>query len=469
MRAVALLLNAKIKYYFYNSQPKFGIFLRQSSEFNFFIIFANEINKKMDVKINYLPRISDGLLERKMNASGAVLIEGAKWCGKTSTALNVSKSVLYMQDTDRSKEYLNLADTKPSMLLQGETPRLLDEWQMAPVLWDAVRFAVDNRQKMGQFILTGSAVPVDGATMHSGTGRISRILMRPMSLFESQESNGTVSLSRLFAGKLDIESISSLTMDQIAFVICRGGWPASVGNSEQVALQIARDYIEAVINYDVQRVDGSEKNPARLRLLLMSLARNISTLATNCTIMADIEAHDSSMTDKTLNSYLNALRRIFLVEDVPAWQPSLRSKTAIRTSEKRQFVDPSIAAAMLHASPKGLWNNFELFGFLFESLCTRDMRIYAQANEGEVFHYRDKSGLEADMIIRLYNGQWAAVEVKMGNKQTEEAAANLIKLKAKVDTSKIGEPAFLMVLTGGEFAYKRKDGVLIVPIGCLKD
>lgn len=397
------------------------------------------------------------------------MIEGAKWCGKTRTASNSAKSTLFMQDPDNAVSYMATADTKPSLLLKGETPRLIDEWQVAPVLWDAVRFEVDKRNDVGQFILTGSAVPSDNVTLHTGTGRISRILMRPMSLFESKESNGTVSLANLFAGKHDIEAVSNLTIEDITFAICRGGWPASIGKSREAALRMSMDYIEAVINHDVSQVDDVDKNPNRVRMLLRSLARNISTMATIQTIKDDIEATDNTISDKTISSYMNALRRIFVIEEVYAWSPSLRSKTTIRTSVKRQFVDPSIATAVMRIKPERVLKDFETFGFLFESLCTRDVRIYAQVNDGDVFHYRDKSGLEADMIVALHDGRWGAIEVKLGNKQIELAAENLLTLKNKIDIHKMGEPSFLMVLTGGQFAYRREDGVLIVPIGCLRE
>lgn len=404
-----------------------------------------------------------------LQSSGAVLIEGPKWCGKTSTASVAAKSILYMQDPDNSASYQAMADTKPSLLLKGEVPRLIDEWQMAPVLWDAVRFEVDRRGDAGQFILTGSAVPADNVTAHTGTGRFSRMLMRPMSLFESNESNGSVSLGEMFAGNMDIDSMSELSLEKIAFALCRGGWPASVLKNEASALRMSRDYVEAVINHDVSRVDDVEKNPERVRLLLRSLARNVATLASIQTIKSDIEATDVSISDKTIGSYLNALRRIFVVEDLPAWLPSMRSRSAIRTSAKRHFVDPSIATAVLRTNPDGLLNDFNTFGFLFESLCTRDIRIYAQAIDGDVFHYRDKSGLESDLIVRLRDGRWAAIGVKLGNKQIEEAAKNLLALKAKIDEDKMGQASFLMVITGGQYAYRRNDGVLVVPIGCLKN
>lgn len=417
----------------------------------------------------YLPRTSDKEILLALQSSGAVLIEGAKWCGKTSSASNVAQSVLYMQDPDKMVSYMAMADTKPSLLLKGKIPRLVDEWQMAPILWDAVRFEVDKRNEPGQFILTGSAVPLDNVTAHTGTGRISRILMRPMSLFESLESNGLVSLHALFNGSQEEGCLSDLSIEKIAFALCRGGWPASVKPGAASALRMARDYVEAVINYDVSRVDNIEKNPERVRLLLRSLARNVATPATQQTIKDDIEATDITVSEKTISQYINALRRIFVVEDLPAWLPSLRSKTAIRTSPKRHFVDPSIATAVLRINPEGVLNDFKTFGFLFESLCTRDVRIYSQAIDGDVFHYRDKSGLESDLIIKLRDGRWAAVEVKLGNKQIEEAAKNLLTLKSKIDAEKMGEPSFLMVLTGGQYAYRRKDGVWIVPVGCLKE
>jgi len=418
---------------------------------------------------SYLPRLCDKEIQLALESSGAVLIEGAKWCGKTSLASIVSQSVLYMQDPDNTSSYQAMADTKPSLLLKGKTPKLIDEWQMAPVLWDAVRFEVDKRGETGQFILTGSAVPSDNVKAHTGTGRISRILMRPMSLYESLESNGSVSLNALFSGIQEEGAKSDLSVEKIAFALCRGGWPASVTKKDKAALRMAIDYVEAVINYDVSRVDGIEKNPERVRLLLRSLARNVATQASLQTLKDDIEATDITISDKTIAGYLNALRRIFVVEDLPAWLPSLRSKTAIRSSAKRHFVDPSIATAVMRINPEGVLSDFQTFGFLLEALCTRDVRIYAQTIDGDVFHYRDKSGLEADLIVRLRDGRWAAIEVKLGSKQIDEAANNLLLLKTKINADKMGEPSFLMVLTGGQFAYRRNDGVWVVPIGCLKD
>lgn len=419
--------------------------------------------------VTYTPRICDRQLEMKLATSGAVLIEGPKWCGKTWTGMHAAKSSLFMQDPDKSAGYMRLADTMPSRLLQGEKPRLIDEWQEAPVLWDAVRFDVDRSGEWGQYILTGSAVPRDDMRpRHTGTGRISRLRMRPMSLYESGESSGSVSIRELFGGHADVDGESTLSVPDIANAICRGGWPEAVAKGKN-SVQIARNYIDAVVNFDVQRVDGVERDPHRIRQLLRSYARNISTMATFATILADIQANDTAFSEPTMYSYINALRRIYLIEDIPAWKPSLRSKSAIRTSDKRQLTDPSIATAIMHADADSILNDFEYFGFLFESLVARDMRIYAQANDGDVFHYRDSNKLEADLIIRLHDARWAAIEVKLGSREIEDGAMHLCELRNKVDTSKVGEPSFLMVVTGGQFAYRREDGVYVVPIGCLKD
>ena len=417
----------------------------------------------------YFPRISDKLIDRKLHTSGAVLITGCKWCGKTMSAEQFAKSVIYMQDPDKSSAYLSMADTKPSLLLTGENPRLIDEWQMAPVIWDAVRYEVDRRRSQGQFILTGSAVPLDNATFHTGTGRISRMMMRTMSLFESKESSGTVSLRALFNNDQEEGFSSKLSVEDISYLICRGGWPMSLTLPKEYALDVVKNYVDAVIEEDISRVDGIERNPQRVMTLLKSLSRNISTMATNTTILSDFGNSGTSMSLPTLDTYLNALRRIFVIEDVPAWSPSMRSKTALRTSAKRNFVDPSIATAALRIGPEKLLRDFNSFGFLFESLCVRDIRVYAQANDGDIYHYRDKNELEADIIISLRDGRWAPVEVKLGQKQIEEAAAHLIKLSEKVNSEKMGAPSFMMVLTAEEFAYRRKDGVWVVPLGCLRD
>lgn len=423
--------------------------------------------------MKYLKRIGDELLKRKLRSSAAVLIEGPKWCGKTSMGTQVAKSIVYIQDPDKRAMYRKMADTKPSLLLEGETPHMLDEWQTIPILWDAVRFAADQRQEMNQFILTGSATPIDddenSEMEHTGTGRIARLRMRPMSLWESKESRGQVSLQALFDGTQEMRLFENpLTLKDLAFVMCRGGWPGALGLDKEDALEVAINLVDELVNTDVNRVDGTEKNPDRVRAILRSYARNISTMTAASTIMADVKANDISITDKTLTNYLTALRRLFIVEDVKAWQPSLRSKTGIRTSNKRHFVDTSIATAVLELNPKSVLEDFNLFGFLFEDFCLRDIRVYTEPLRGTVYHYHDNSELESDLIIRLHDGRWAAVEVKTGNKEIEDAANNLITLSQRVDTSKIGEPAFLMVLTAGQYAYRRDDGVYVVPIGCLK-
>lgn len=423
--------------------------------------------------MKYLERIGDDLLKRKLRSSAAVLIEGPKWCGKTSTGAQLAKSIVYIQDPDKRAMYRKMADTQPSLLLEGEAPHMLDEWQTIPVLWDAVRFAADQRQLMGQFILTGSSTPIDdeenSEMEHSGTGRIARLPMRPMSLWESKESCGQVSLRSLFEGTQEMGLFeNSLTLKDLAYVMCRGGWPGALGLAAEDALEVVINLVDEIVHSDVNRVDGTEKDPDRVRAVLRSYARNIATMTTSSTIMADVKANDVSITDKTLTNYLKALRRLFIIEDAKAWQPSLRSKTGIRTSNKRHFVDVSIATAVLELNPKSILEDFNLFGFLFEDFCMRDLRVYTEPLRGTVYHYHDNSNLESDMIIRLYDGRWAAVEVKTGSKEIEDAASNLITLSKEVDTSKIGAPSFLMVLTAGQYAYRREDGVYVVPIGCLK-
>ena len=422
------------------------------------------------VSQKYLSRIADKKMDTALRTSGAVLIEGPKWCGKTRTAAEWAASTIYLQDIRKRKEYLQAAEIAPDILLKGDPPRLIDEWQTIPLLWDGVRFEVDQRGKPGQFILTGSAVPLDNATIHTGTGRFSRILLRPMTLFESLESNGEISLASLFNGD-EIGGRSPLSVEKLAFALVRGGWPAAVIEGGTSSFQHVREYVDMVINADISRVDGVEKNPKRVRRLMRSLARNTSTMAGMKTIVDDIagDEADGQISDTTIASYMNALRRIFVIEEQPAWGPSIRSKIAQRTSPKLHFVDPSIATAVLKISPEGLLRDFTTFGLFFESLCIRDLRVYAQALDGEVYHYRDGSDLEVDAIVSLYDGRWGAAEIKMGANKIDEAAECLIKFKNKVNTEKMGEPSFLMVLTATEFGYRRSDGVYVVPIGCLKD
>lgn len=425
------------------------------------------------MEMEYKHRIADGILEKKLRSKGAVLIEGPKWCGKTTTAEQQARSILYMDNPASFESNLQMAEIDPGILLEGDTPRLIDEWQLAPKLWDTMRFEVDHRHQVGQFILTGSAVPSDEESMkHSGTGRFSWLTMRPMSLYESGESNGKVSLSHLFESRENIVATNNLRIDDIAFLICRGGWPFACSLQGDAALAQAFDYVDAVIKKDVSLVDGTNRNITTTRLLMRSYARNQGSQATIGTIVADMMTNDENEIGiKTAGSYLDALRKIFVIEDSEAWNPNLRSKTAIRTANTRYFIDPSIGTAVLGLGPKDLINDLNTMGLFFETLCVRDLRIFADALDGQVFHYRDKSGLECDAVIHLRNGRYGLVEIKLGgDRLINEGASNLLALVDKINTDKMKEPSFLMVLTGtGDFAYRRKDGVYVVPIGCLKD
>lgn len=420
----------------------------------------------------YYQRVSDKVLMEHLEAKGAVLIEGAKWCGKTTSAKHIANSVIEMDRPDMTEQYQQMARIKPSNLLEGETPHLIDEWQIAPNIWNAVRYEVDRRGEFGQFILTGSSVPAKlEESTHTGTGRIVRMRMRTMSLYESGDSNGKVSLKDLFDG-YEISATDNHGIDEIAFLICRGGWPAALDRSEKVALKQAFDYYDAVVNDDISRVDGLKRDPERTKRIMKSYARNVATQVSLETIRADVISNDIETFDKeSLYGYLNALKSIFVIEDSPAWNPNLRSKTAIRTSDTRYFVDPSIAVAALGLGPGDLINDLELMGLIFENLCVRDLRIYADALDGSVYHYRDKTGLECDAVIHLRNGSYGLIEVKLGGDALiNEGAANLLRLSEKIDTDKMKKPAFLMVLCGvAPFAYRREDGVFVVPISCLKD
>ncbi|MGN0312734.1 MAG: ATP-binding protein [Lachnospiraceae bacterium] len=421
----------------------------------------------------YRKRIADEILTRKLEGKGAVLIEGPKWCGKTTTAEQIAGSILYMDDPERKEQNITMSEISPKRLLQGETPRLIDEWQLAPKLWDAIRFEVDHRGEQGQFLLTGSAVPADTKEItHSGTGRFTWLTMRPMSLYESGESSGEVSLKALFEGAEEIDGESRLDIEQLAFLVCRGGWPQAVDMRDEIALDQAVDYFDAVVHSDITRADNVKKNPERVKRLMRSYARNQGSQIPNTVIAQDVGVNEESvMDDATVANYLNALRKIFVVEDMPAWNPNLRFKTAIRTSDTRYYVDPSIAVAALGVGPQDLIADLKTLGFLFETLCVRDLRVFADALNGSVYHYRDKDGLECDAVIYLRNGSYGLIEIKLGgDKLIEEGASNLKTLANKLDTDKMKQPSFLMVLTGtGDYAYRRSDGVCIVPIGCLKD
>ncbi len=429
--------------------------------------------------MEYLARVADSLLSLRLEAFGAVQIKGPKWCGKTTTAEQQAASVVKMQNPDTRDGYIATANTKPSLLLKGDTPRLIDEWQVAPVLWDAVRNAVDERRQRGQFILTGSTVVNDDEIMHTGTGRISQMTMHPMSLFESRESNGTISLRRLFdEADYDIDGISGdLSIEQLIFAACRGGWPASLAEmSDEAKLLIAKDYVSVICEEDVSRVDKRRRNPAIARLVLRSYARNLCTLAKKTAILADVSVEMEGLAIATLNDYIGALEHLFVIEDIEAWSPAIRSKSVIRTGKKRCLTDPSIAVAALGASPQTLELDLNTFGFIFECLCLRDLRVYSQALGGRLGYYHDKYGLEADAVLHLTDGRYALIEFKLGSREIDDGARHLLQLRQLVaghntdsSVARLREPDLLMIIYGGNIAYRRPDGVLVVPVGCLRD
>ncbi len=430
-------------------------------------------------EIKYLERIADRTLDLRLEAFGAVQITGPKWCGKTTTAERKAASVIKMQDPDRREGYLAAARTKPSLLLKGAVPRLIDEWQVAPVIWDAVRHAVDERREKGQFILTGSTVVDDEEILHTGTGRISRMAMYPMSLFESLESNGAVSLRRLFdEPDYDIDGATSqLSIEGLIFAACRGGWPASLAvMSREAKLLIAKDYVDVICEEDISRVDRVKRNPALARLVLRTYARNLCTLAKKTSMCADVAEGMEGISMPTFDEYVRVLEKLFVIDDIEAWSPAIRSKTVIRTGNKRCFVDPSIAVASLGASPESLEVDLNTFGFIFECLCFRDLRVYSQALGGRLSYYHDRYGLEADAVLHLDDGRYALIECKLGSREIEEGAKHLLEIKRLiVEKNRTGgqtslrEPDVLIVLTGGELAYSRDDGVKVIPIGCLRD
>lgn len=427
--------------------------------------------------MNYLPRIVDSELDLRLRAVGATVIVGPKWCGKTTTAKQKAKSVLEMQDPDLQEGYLKLADTKPSMLLEGENPRLIDEWQLAPVLWDAVRVSVDRRKKKGLYLLTGSVVVDEDKIRHTGIGRISRLEMDTMSLFETGESSGDVSLRELFANpSVSVDGAKGkLTVEELIFAVCRGGWPSSLeAVGDDAKLFVATDYFNNVVDVDISRVDDVERDPFLAGQLLRSYARNISTLATKASIRKDVlSVRDVSL--PTVDSYLSALRKLFVINDVEAWCPAIRSATDIRASHKRGFSDPSIAVAAMGVGPDYFRTDFKTFGFLFESLVMRDLRVYSHALGGRISYYRDRYGLEADAVLHLKDGRYALIEVKLGSNEIEEGAEHLKEIKRLVSEYNKSEsqcplrlPDLLMVITGGEYAYTREDGVVVCPVSALK-
>lgn len=421
----------------------------------------------------YKLRIADKLLERKVRGKGAVLIEGPKWCGKTTTAKQLAKSVLDLGDSSVLKQSSQMIEISPKSLLEGETPRLIDEWQALPPIWDSIRSEVDRRGEPSQFILTGSSVLPDAKeTIHSGTGRFAHIMMRPMSLYESGDSSGDISLKDLFEGKIPEVRQCEFEIDDIAYLTCRGGWPWATLLSKDIALDQAFDYVDSVTKRDIQRVDNVKRNPERARLLLRSYARNISQQVSYATIRKDMLANDASTLDEdTVADYIKALKKLFVIEDLAAWNPNLRSKAAIRTGDTRHFVDPSIGTAALGLGPQDLINDLDTFGLLFEDMVVRDLRVYAEALDGGLYHYRDSDGLECDTVLHRRNGSYALLEVKLGGEKfISDAAANMIELAGNIDTDKMPAPSFMAVIIGvGKYAYQRKDGVYVIPIGCLKD
>lgn len=427
----------------------------------------------------YKPRVADQMLADLLDACGCVLIKGSKWCGKSTTAEQVAKSVVYMADPADGPRNVQLAQSTPKFLLQGETPRLIDEWQVVPTLWDAIRGEVDRRRSVGQFIITGSAVPADRTKIvHTGTGRIAPLVMRTMSLWESGDSSGELSLASLFEQPEQLLSESKIDIEQLAYLVCRGGWPLSIlTTNTKASLKQAKIYYDGVVGTgngdesDISRADGVRRSPDRVKRLMRSLSRNLGSQASLDTIYQDMIVNDKESLDKdTIASYISALKLIFVVEDMPAWNPNLRSKTAIRTADTRYFVDPSIATAALGLGPKDLINDLETFGLFFETMAVRDLRVYGDVLGGTVYHYRDKNNLECDAVLHLENGNYGLIEIKLGGEDDIENGATVLKeLAGKIDTTRMKNPSFMMVLVGlGRYAYRREDGVYVVPIGCLK-
>ena len=418
----------------------------------------------------YIPRIIDKKIIRKMKLYGAVVVVGPKWCGKSTTCMQFAKSIISFQDPDEYENNKMIAETQPSLFLKNEKPLLIDEWQVFPTIWDSIRYDVDKTGNKGEYLLTGSATPTEKEPMHSGTGRIVRLIMRPMSLYESMESNGSVSLKDLFDGNDNVYGISNLGIEDYAFLLTRGGWPEATKVSKDICFDYAKDYINSIVNTDMKILDKVDRNQSKIKALLRSLARNISSTASIATIREDVKISKEDITEKTIRDYINALEKLFVIDDIEAWSPKLRSKATIRSSNKHGFVDPSLAMASLGATDADLIKDFNTFGFMFESLCMRDLKIYADSLEGNVYYYRDNNDLECDAIIHLDNGKWGAIEVKLGGNDAQEIAAkNLLKIKNIVDEKEMGSPSFLMILTATKYAFKRKDGVLVVPVGCLKD
>lgn len=422
--------------------------------------------------MKYLERIIDSEIKEKLSITGAIQIKGPKWCGKTTSAKQLAKSVLEMQNPDLQDNYIELANTKPSLLLEGDKPRLIDEWQIAPKLWNAVRYSVDQTGLTNQYILTGSATPTDDSSLHSGVGRFAIVNMKPMSLYESKDSNGKISLLDLKNGKRNIDGITTdLDYEKIAFVLCRGGWPNAINLDETRALQIAKNYLDVLCNSDISKVDGIKRNPQLARTILRSYARQVSTINSDSAMYKDIKANYSDISESTIINYLKVLKRLYIIEEIDAWHPNIRSKTSIRTAPKKSFVDPSLAVAALGCSKKELMLDINTFGLLFENLVNRDLSVYASKIGGTISHYRDRYGLECDNIIHFEDGSYALVEIKLSGSRIKEGESHLLELKKLIDESddiKI-KPNLLMIITGTDMAYVTENDILVVPIGCLKN
>lgn len=422
--------------------------------------------------MEYIKRIIDEKIKNSLQITGAVLIKGPKWCGKTTSAKQIAKSIIEMQNPDLQDNYLELADTKPSLLLEGEKPRLIDEWQLAPKLWNAVRYSVDNSGLTNQFILTGSSTPTEDDTLHSGVGRFSFITMKPMTLYESGDSNGLISLKDILDGKRDIDGIKTdLLYEKIAYVLCRGGWPNSLKLNESSSLEIAKNYIDVLVNSDISRIDGVRRDPSLARAILKSYARQVSTIDSDNSLHEDVKANFSDVSERTIIDYLNTLKKLYIIDEIEAWNPNIRSKTAIRTSPKKTMIDPSLAVAILGCSPKDIMLDVRTFGLLFENLVNRDLSVYVDSIGGTLKHYRDRYDLECDNVIHFNNGKYALIEIKLGGNKIKEAEEHLNTLKKLIieNEPKIGKPEFCMIITGTDMAYVTETGVLVVPIGCLKN
>ena len=421
--------------------------------------------------MEYITRITDKELKDKLSVTGAVLIRGPKWCGKTTSAKQLAHSVLEMQDADLQENYLELANLKPSLLLEGDKPRLIDEWQLAPRLWNAIRYDVDKTGLTNQYILTGSSVPVLDDTLHSGVGRFSFVTMKPMTLYESGNSNGKISLKDVLDGKRDIDGVTTdLDYEKIAYILCRGGWPNTLKMDDKQALMVAKNYIDALVNSDISRIDGVRRDANLALLILRAYARQVSTIDSDKSLFLDIQANYQDVSEKTIANYLDVLKKLYIIEEIPAWSPNIRSKTSIRTSSKKSFVDPSLAVAALGITPKELMMDPKTYGLLFENLVNRDLSVYANAIGGRLSHYRDRFGLECDNVIHFDNGKYALVEVKLGGDKIKDAEEHLLKLNELIDSNEhLSNPDFMMIITGTNMAYTLPSGVMVVPIGCLKD